>query len=437
MHIQEHISLKELTTMKIGGDARYFCSASTAEALAEAVLFAREKNVPVIVLGGGSNTLVASGDINALVLKIEIKGVEWESPLGKWNSRRRGALRRGVGGGLLQPPAHRNASTPFSKGDSVPVVVGAGESWDGFVAQAVEKGLWGIENLSGIPGTVGAAPIQNIGAYGTEVKDTILWVEVFDIKAGKLRRLTNAECRFAYRDSMFKHQVEGPFIVCRVAFLLRKDGVPNLEYKDLQKYFGNLSSPPFQGEKRILGASQDLERPSSDAKGVQLRYEGDKRGGSFPSLQQIRNAVIEIRSGKFPDLREFGTAGSFFKNPIISKKQFDELKERYPNLPGFPLSLSPSLEGEIERWCTPPTLPSKEGRREEKVKIPLAWVLDNICNLKGFKKGNVALFEKQPIVLVHSGEATSEEIELFAKEIADIVKVKTGIEIEWEVQRIF
>ncbi|MEK7169710.1 MAG: FAD-binding protein, partial [Patescibacteria group bacterium] len=138
MKIQEHVSLKELTTMKIGGIARYFCSATTREEVERAVAFAREKEVPVAILGGGSNILIANGTLNALVLKIEINGIEWESPLESLDSRRLGALPSSAGG-LLQPPAHRNASTPFGKGDSVLVVAGAGESWDGLVAQAVKK----------------------------------------------------------------------------------------------------------------------------------------------------------------------------------------------------------------------------------------------------------------------------------------------------------
>ncbi|MSU56450.1 MAG: UDP-N-acetylmuramate dehydrogenase [Candidatus Taylorbacteria bacterium] len=337
MKIQEHISLKELTTMKIGGTARYFCSASTREEVEEAVLFTHGKKVPVIVLGGGSNILIASGEINALVLKIEIKGIEWAT--------------------------HGT--------DMEQVVVGAGESWDGLVARTVEKGFWGIENLSGIPGTTGAAPIQNIGAYGTEVKDTILWVEVFDIAAGKLRQLTNAECRFSYRDSIFKKPEGKALIVTRVAFALKRGGTPNLEYKDLKNHFAGKETPP---------------------------------------LTDIRNAVLEIRGRKFPDLSVVGTAGSFFKNPIIPKEKFDTLKQKFPDLPGFPMG--------------------------NDVKIPLAWILDNVCNLKGATDGNVGMFKNQPIVLVNFGGATFEEVMLLAKKVADCVREKTGIDVECEVQQI-
>ncbi len=336
MTIEEHVSLRELTTLKIGGTARYFVSAATIHDLVEAVVFAREKEVPFVVLGGGSNVLISGGEFKGLVIKNDIRGIEWKDEAGE-----------------------------------VLAVAGAGESWDGLVAQAVQKGLWGIENLSAIPGTVGAAPIQNIGAYGTEVKATVDWVEVFDASTGTTKQFSNSQCRFGYRDSIFKHQEGKTFIVCRVALRLRTTGTPNLGYTDLQKHFA---------------------------------------GKNAPSLQEVREAVIDIRSKKFPDLREFGTAGSFFKNPVITTERFDELKKKFPELPGFP--------------------------GESGVKISLAWVLDKVCGLKGYEKGNVKLFEKQPIVLVQNGLASAEEIISFAKEIAGVVKDKTGLEIEWEVQHI-
>ena len=371
--IDEHVELKGFTTLKIGGRARYFAVVTTTEELKEAISVAKEKNVSVVVLGGGSNTLIAGEEIDALVMKVEIKGVEW-----------------------------------VEEGNSVVVTSGAGESWDGLVAQSVERGLWGIENLSGVPGSVGAAPIQNIGAYGTEVREVIEWVEVFDTKTGEIKKLTNEECRFGYRDSIFKHPEGKSLVVTRVAFRLHKDGVPNLVYKDLQNYFYEESNSSFP-----KGGGESSNRRISKSLGLRPLLLGK---GELPTLAEIRNAVIEIRSKKFPDLNEFGTAGSFFKNPIIPEAQFNELKKKFPNLPGFPL---PS---------TLYPLPS--------VKVPLAWVLDNICGLKGFEKGNVKLFEKQPIVLVQNGLATAEEVETFAKEIISQVKSKTGISIEWEVQKI-
>ena len=209
MRIREYISLKALTTLNIGGTARYFVSVGSVENLRKAVLFVRKKKLPLVVLGGGSNVLVTDGEIDALVVKIEIKDVLWRANNGR--------------------------------ADSVLVISGAGENWDALVASAVKKRLWGIENLSGIPGTVGAAPVQNIGAYGAELKDTLEWVEVLDAKNGKLRTLSNKECGFGYRDSVFKRPGGKRFIVIRVALRLKRRGVPNLEYKDLKSY---LSSVP-------------------------------------------------------------------------------------------------------------------------------------------------------------------------------------------------
>ena len=329
MIFQEHIALKELTTLKIGGTARYFVAVTSRDELKEALMFAQTKNLPSFVFGGGSNLLVAEGEIKAVIIKNEIKGVEWKE-----------------------------------EGESVLVTAGAGESWDALVAAAVARGLWGIENLSGIPGTVGAAPVQNIGAYGTELADTLEWVETLSA------RLSLAECRFGYRGSIFKETEGKHHIITRVALRLQKDGAPNFVYKDVAKYFG-------------------------DAK-------------TTPTLAEIRRGVLEIRSKKFPDLKEFGTAGSFFKNPIISRTQFDELKKKYPEMPGFPLG--------------------------EEMKIPLAWVLDNLCGLKGLRKGAVGLFPNQPIVLVNFGGANANEIRAFAEEIARCVKNKTDIKVEWEVQ---
>ena len=460
MDIREHIPLKELTTLKIGGTARYFAAVESSEALREAVSFAREKSIPFAILGGGSNVLISGGEFQGLVIQIGIRGVEWESPLEKGEKRMRGASQdlehsssdaKGVQPRYEGPESARGrvvtthaSGTPFAKGD-VLVVAGAGENWDALVSEAVKRGLWGIENLSGIPGTVGAAPIQNIGAYGTEIKETVKWVEVFDTRTGTFKQLSNADCRFAYRDSIFKKPEGRSFIVTRVALRLKKSGVPNLEYKDLKNYFfgeTHSSFPKGGGES----ASRRVLNPSPPSAVLPLRK------GELLTLAAIRAAVLLIRSKKFPDLNQFGTAGSFFKNPIVSKEKFDELKKKYPDLPGFLISCSPFPKGSTpssEEGFKSSGLPVrrlaggedsatsfKKGGIEERVKIPLAWVFDNICGLKGFEKGNVRLFEKQPIVLVQNGSASSEEIESFAKEIAENVKEKTGIDVEWEVQSI-
>lgn len=338
--IQENVSLRNLTTLRIGGVARYFVSVAAVPELREAVFFAREKRLPCIVLGGGSNMLLSDGAIGAVVIQNNLAGRLWQD-----------------------------------EGDGATVIAAAGENWDGLCLEAAERGLWGIENLSGIPGTVGAAPVQNIGAYGRELKDILEWAEVLDAKTGETRKLSNAECRFGYRDSVFKKPAGKDCIVTRVALRLQKRGVPFLEYEDLKKYFA---------------------------------------GKNSPSLSEVRQAVLEIRSRKFPDLKACGTAGSFFKNPIISEERFAALKKNYPELPGFPI----------------------EGGASASVKVSLAWILDNICGLKGYRKGNVALFERQPLVLVQNGAASAGEVEAFAEEIAERVKAATGITLEWEVQYV-
>ncbi|KKU60121.1 MAG: UDP-N-acetylenolpyruvoylglucosamine reductase [Parcubacteria group bacterium GW2011_GWA2_47_12] len=328
MELLRNVSLAEFTTFRIGGKADYFCVARSVSELQEALAFARERALPVFILGGGTNVLMGDDGFRGLVVRIEICGIEW--------------------GGVVR--------------------VYAGENWDSFVAETVARGLWGLENLSGIPGTVGAAPIQNIGAYGSEVEEVIDWVEVLDRNTGDIQKLSRDECGFGYRDSIFKKSEGKDFIVTRVAFRLRKDGAPNLKYKDLAEFFS---------------------------------------GKKLPTLSDIRRAVLEIRARKFPDLKTHGTAGSFFKNPIISQEKFKELKKRFPELPGFLF---------------------KSG-----VKVSLAWILDKICGLKGFEKNQTALWKDQPLVLVNQGGASAREISAFADNIARLVREKTGIEIEREV----
>lgn len=368
MKIGEHKPLRDLTTMKIGGTARYFAEVASVEELREAAAFAGEKRIPLIVLGGGSNVLITDGELDALVVKMEIKGVDYNS------------LTNSV--------------------SQTVVTAGAGEDWDALVAQAVERGLWGTENLSGIPGTVGAAPVQNIGAYGAELKDVLDWVEVLNTADYNSQaivhtsltvvRLSNADCRFGYRDSIFKHKDGKNLIITRVALRLTKNGRPNLEYKDLKESF-NFQFSIFN-EKEKQAKIKEL------------------------TPTDIRRAVLEIRSRKFPNLNEFGTAGSFFKNPVIPTAQYDELKKKYPDLVGYQLLTT--------------------NHQQPMVKVPLAWILDNICHMKGLTQGNVGLYKKQPIVLVNLGGATAEDAKRLADGVIACVKEKTGIRVEYEVQMI-
>ncbi len=323
--------LAKHTTFRIGGPARVFVEVGSIDELREAVLFSQNQKLPIFVLGGGSNLLVSDVGFDGLVLKVNIKGVEFSEP------------------NLL--------------------VAGAGENWDETVAVAVNKNLAGIENLSWIPGNVGAVPVQNIGAYGTEVREVVEWVEVFDPEIMKTRTLSNAQCGFGYRDSYFKTEEGKRLIVTRVAMRLTTNGKPNISYKDLVNYFA---------------------------------------GKPEPTISDVRNAVIDIRKKKLPDVAKVGTAGSFFKNPVITEEKYKELCEKYPGIPNFPAA---------------------SGFK----KVPLAWILDKVCGLNGFREGNVGLYETQPLALVNFGNGTSAEIKKLAANIFNEVKNKTGIEIEWEV----
>lgn len=330
MKIEKNKNLAEFTTFRIGGPAQFFCRVKSEDELAEAVAFAKTNNLPVFVLGGGSNILVSDEGIKGLVIKMEIMGVEF------------------YGDGR--------------------VIVKAGENWDEFVARCVEKELYGIENLSFIPGTCGAAPVQNIGAYGSEVKDTVDSVRVFDIAAGAFRDFMNMDCQFEYRDSLFKRE-QGKYIIVSTTFILKKEGKANIKYRDLAEYFKNKENP---------------------------------------TLAEVRNAVIEIRKRKLPDVREVGTAGSFFKNPIIPRGVADDLQAKYPELPIYPVN-------------------------EEFVKVSLGWIIDHICNFKGVAKGDVGTYKNQALVLVNNGSATAANVKDFAQEIEKIVFEKTNIKIEPEV----
>lgn len=329
MTIQEHISLAPLTTFKIGGPARFFVRVGTVDELKTALAVARDKKLTVLLLGGGSNVLINDEGFDGLVIHIDLRGIEVQG------------------------------ST---------VVVGAGEAWDTFVSYAVERNLWGVENLSGIPGTVGGAVAGSIGAYGQSLSQTLSWVEVWDSDSGTLMRLGNAECHFGYRESIFSHE-KCRYVIVRAGFVLQEAPRPELSYKDLRERFKNLS----------------------------------------PGLKEIREAVRAIRAAKFPDLSLEGTAGSFFKNPVVSAAQAQVITAKYPHMPIF-------------------TLPETGG-----VKIPLAWLLDHVLHLKGFQSGGARLFEKQPLVVVTNAQATSNDVKTLAREVKQLVKEKFQIEIEEEV----
>ncbi len=336
MTITENQSLKEFTTFKIGGLARFFCVVKNEDELIEAVGFSKKNRIPLFILGGGSNILISDKGFQGLVIKMEMRGISYKED-----------------------------------GDKVSVTVGAGENWDHFVAETIEKGLYGLENLSLIPGTVGATPIQNIGAYGSEIKDTLESVYVLDVKKDQYKILKNSECKFAYRHSMFKKE-KSRYVVISVIFNLNKKGKLNYQYKDLKEYFL-------------------------------------KRNIQNPTLKQVRNAVVEIRTEKLPDVARIGTAGSFFKNIVVSEAKAHELVEKFPKIILYPVN-------------------------DKKVKVPLAWILDHVCGFRGVRTGNVGAYKNQALVIVNHGNATAQEVTDLAQKMVDAVYEKTGIEIEPEVE---
>ncbi len=342
MTVRQEVPLAQLTTFKVGGPARFVCAIESETDLISALTFVREQNLPFVILGEGSNILPPDEGYSGVILLMRIPGITFED-----------------------------------QGEYVRVAAGAGVVWDDLVSACADRGLWGIENLAGIPGTVGAAPVQNIGAYGAEVKNVIEKVIAYDVRENQYRTLQNAECGFSYRDSRFKHEPQ--LIIVTVTFLLAKTGVPQVEYKDL----------------------------------IAVR----ETGGDLSAPGAIGSAVREIRARKFPDLREFGTAGSFFKNPILTQEKYDQLSATYADIAG-PL-------GGIPRYPMPGA-----------IKIPLAFILDKVLGMRGHRRGPTFLFGNQPLVLVADQEATARDIDALAREIEMRVHDATGITIEREVRNL-
>ncbi len=328
--IEENIPLAPLTTFCIGGPARFFAHATSVEELKEALAFAKEKSLATLILGGGSNVLIDDKGFNGLVIKIEITGVEEEREL---------------------------------------FIAGAGESWDALVFRAVNRNLWGAENLSGIPGTVGGACVQNIGAYGQAFSQTLEWIDIYDAVDGCEKRLTKSDYASGYRDSIFKREPDR-YIVLRAALKFSASGVPDVSYKDLTARFA----------------------------------------GKSPGLAEIRDAVLAIRANKFPDLSREGTAGSFFKNPIMSFADAKRLQKTYPDLPLFPM---PETSG---------------------MKVPLAWLLDHALNMRGTSVGGARLFERQPLVIAAQKNSSSEDVKKLGALVQEKIRTAFGVEIEPEVR---
>ncbi len=330
-----NVVLAPYTTFRVGGPADIFYEVISVEELKSIVR--RHRGERITVLGGGSNVLISDAGIRGVVIRIAIPGRAYEE-----------------------------------EGGSIRAVVGAGESWDAFVADSVVKKYSGLENLSGIPGTVGASPIQNIGAYGTEVKNIVERVEALNSETCEVEQIKCDACVFGYRDSFFKKPEGKKYIVTGVSFRLSKEFAPNIAYKDLALFFGD----------------------------------------AMPNnALAVREAVLSIRKKKFPDMHEIGTAGSFFKNPVVSEGVFASLRERYPEVQGYP---------------------SGEGQ----VKVSLAWILDHVLHLNGVAMGNIFFNRTQPLVLCAHKSATAEEIDAAAKNVESMVHDATGITIEREVRAL-
>lgn len=331
--ILDGVPLAPLTTLGIGGPARHYTRIGASEQLARALAWARERDLDVLVLGGGSNLLIGDRGFPGLVVHVVIDGVDYA-----------------VAGG------------------STEVTAGAGESWDGLVAAVVGRGLAGVECLSGIPGFVGATPIQNVGAYGQEVAETIVRVEVVDRSTAEVLSIANSECAFGYRDSRFKQADRDRYIVTSVTYRLENDGAPAVRYPELRRHL------------EITGVEQ-------------------------PSLGAVREAVLAIRRRKSmvvdtsdPDSR---SAGSFFTNPIVTSEAADQIG--IEGMPRYPAG--------------------------DHVKLSAAWLIEQAGFARGHVAGNVGLSTKHTLAIVNRGGGTAREVVALAREIRRRVYDRFGVEL--------
>jgi UDP-N-acetylmuramate dehydrogenase len=342
MLLQENIALAPLTTMGVGGPARFFVEAFLVQEVQEAVHHAKSRGFPLFVMGGGSNMVVADAGWPGLVLKVSVTGI---------NHR------------------HGHGTAYFD--------VGAGEDWDGFVAVAVQHNCAGVECLSGIPGSVGGTPVQNVGAYGQEVAETIDSVTALDLQSGAEVEFDKTDCSFGYRTSIFNTTARNRYVIVRVSFALTHDGEPKVEYADLRKHFADRSTRP--------------------------------------TLSEVREAVRRIRASKAmlitPGDEDSRSAGSFFKNPVLSAEDFSALKQRA-----------------AERQLEIPNYPALEARH----KVPAAWLVEHSGFSKGYSQGRVGISRKHALAIVNRGGATASEVVALKNEIQQRVKEEWGVWLEPE-----
>jgi UDP-N-acetylmuramate dehydrogenase len=338
--VQRAVSLRPFTTFGIAANADYFAEVTSETDLQTLLQLPDLAAMPKLMLGGGSNILLTR-DVSGLVVKLSIGGIDV----------------------IREDDLH------------IYIRAGAGVNWHELVLYCVENNYAGMENLSLIPGTVGAAPMQNIGAYGVEVEQLVDHLDAIDSITGKPRRFAHADCRFGYRESIFKHELKGHYIITSVTFRLDKTPTFHTRYGAIQETLDE------------MGISSDNL-----------------------SIRAISNAVVKIRRSKLPDPAEIGNAGSFFKNPEIPQAQFEALKAAHPTLPGYP------------------TTPGQ-------VKVPAGWLIEQ-AGWKGYRHGDAGVHAKQALVLVNYGRATGNEILALARQVQDSVNETFGIEIRPEVNVI-
>lgn len=353
MQIKETIPLAPLTTFKIGGPARFFAEPRTQDELREAFAFARENGVPTLVLGGGSNILVSDAGFPGLVVHPQWGGIT--------------AVEEGT--------------------ETVIVEAGASEPWDGMVAWAVERGYWGIENLSHIPGSCGAFPVQNVGAYGAEASDVVVAVEAYDTEVAAVTTLDKEQCDFSYRRSIFNSVRKGRYVILSVRMKLSKLPRPNVTYADLEKAFAG---------REVSGIS----------------------------LPEIREAVIRIREDKFPypTVAKNGSAGSFFKAVMVSSEGFVALRRLVESGCGG------QYAARLERYAGHT---DAEGR----VKVPTAFLIDAF-GLKGMREGGAFLNPSQPVVILNDGSATASDVVGLFRAVRAAISQRCGLRVENEPELV-
>lgn len=333
--VEQHVDLAPFNTLQVQADAAYFARVQTKADLISLVKDSKWNAKSKFILGGGSNVLFV-GNFDGLIIHLAIKGKE-----------------------IIE-------ETP----DYLKLKVGAGENWHEIVRYCVQKGWGGIENLSLIPGTVGAAPIQNIGAYGVELKDVFESLTAIELSTGKERTFNGAQCQFGYRDSIFKQELKGRFVVTDVTLRLQKQPKLNTSYGAIQQKL-------------------------------------DEKNINEPTIKDISDVVIEIRNSKLPNPTELANAGSFFKNPMVTNSIFKKLSEEYAELPGYPVD-------------------------EKHTKVPAGWLIEE-AGWKGKVVGNVGTYRQQALVIVNHGGASGEEILELAKKIQQAVLQQFDIELVPEV----